>query len=90
MLPALPYNRRVSVTVRKRMKEFSKAPTTPDVAGLTADELESSTIERLVPAKRGGWWVIPKDVADHEQQEGGILGWSTKTQTKVSCLHYLI
>lgn len=50
----------------EHLKAFTKAPTAPDVARLPSDDLESVAIERLVPAKRGGWWIIPKDVADRE------------------------
>ena len=53
----------------EHLNSFAKAPTAPDVAGLPADELESLAIERLVPAKRGGWWLIPKEVADRERGE---------------------
>ncbi|MCX7185425.1 MAG: hypothetical protein NTW90_09405 [Nitrosospira sp.] len=48
---------------------FAKAPTAPDVADLPADEIQSVSIERLVPAKKGSWWLIPKRVADAEGHE---------------------
>lgn len=50
----------------EHLNSFTKAATAPDVARLPADEIESLAIERLVPARRGGWWVIPKDVAERE------------------------
>lgn len=50
----------------EHVNSFTQAPTAPEVADLSADEIEGLTIERLVPPKRGGWWVIPKDVADRE------------------------
>lgn len=51
----------------EHLNSFAKAPTAPDVARLPPDDLESVTIERLVPAKKGAWWIIPKDVADRER-----------------------
>lgn len=59
-----------SVEAERKLVEhfnsFSRAPTAPDVATLPVDELENVAIERHVPPKRGGWWIIPKDVADRE------------------------
>lgn len=51
------------------LTSFTKAPTAPDVAGIPSDELQSITIERLVPARKGSWWLIPKNVADAEGRE---------------------
>jgi hypothetical protein len=51
----------------EQLKAFTTAPTAPDVAQLPSDDLDSIAIERLVPAKKGGWWIIPKDVADRER-----------------------
>ena len=51
------------------LKSFTKAPTDPEVAGISSDELQSISIERLVPAKKGNWWLIPKKVADAEGRE---------------------
>jgi hypothetical protein len=53
----------------EHLNSFTKAPTAPEVAELASDELESVAIERLVPAKRGDWWLIPKEVADRERGE---------------------
>lgn len=47
---------------------FIDAPTAPEVASLSPDDLESMTIQRLVPAQRGSWWLIPKEVADKEER----------------------
>lgn len=52
----------------EHLKSFAKAPDAPEVASIPADELESVAIERLVPPKRGSWWVIPKAVADKQQK----------------------
>jgi hypothetical protein len=52
----------------EHLKAFAKAPEAPEVASIPVDELESVAIERLVPPKRGSWWVIPKAVADKEQE----------------------
>ena len=52
----------------KHLNAFAKAPEAPEVASIPVDELESVAIERLVPPKRGSWWVIPKAVADKEQE----------------------
>ncbi|MHB8950599.1 MAG: hypothetical protein ACYC4S_16310 [Rhodoferax sp.] len=51
----------------EHLKAFSEAPTAPEVAAIPSDELESVAIERLVPPKRGSWWIIPKSVADKER-----------------------
>ncbi len=63
----------VSVEAERKLveylKSFTNAPTSPDVATLPSDEFESVAIERLVPAKRGSWWLIPKEVADRERNE---------------------
>lgn len=67
--PKAPKSAEAERKLVEHLNSFTKAPTAPDVAGLPADELESLSIERLVPAKRGGWWLIPKDVADREQGE---------------------
>jgi hypothetical protein len=48
------------------LNSFVKAPTAPDVAGIPSDELQGVSIERLVPARKGSWWLIPKKVADAE------------------------
>lgn len=48
----------------EHLNSFVKAPTDIDVERLPLDELESLAIERLVPAKKGSWWLIPKNVAD--------------------------
>lgn len=53
----------------EQLKAFSEAPTDRDVAGIPSDELESLSIERLVPPHKGSWWLIPKKVADAEGRE---------------------
>jgi hypothetical protein len=53
----------------EHLNSFAKAPTAPDVAEIPTEELESVAIERLVPAKKGSWWLIPKRVADAEGRE---------------------
>lgn len=50
----------------EHLNSFSKAPADPDVAGIPSDELQAVSIERLVPARKGSWWLIPKKVADAE------------------------
>lgn len=52
----------------EHLNAFAKAPEAPEVASIPVDELESVAIERLVPPKRGAWWVIPKAVADKEKE----------------------
>ena len=53
----------------EHLNSFAKAPTAPDVADIPNDELEGVAIERLVPAKKGNWWLIPKRVTDTEGRE---------------------
>jgi hypothetical protein len=50
------------------LREFQDAPTAPEVASLHSDELDALSIERLVPRKKGNWWLIPKDAADDEDR----------------------
>lgn len=50
----------------EHLNSFAKAPTALEVADIPTEELESVAIERLVPAKKGSWWLIPKRVADSE------------------------
>ncbi len=52
----------------EHLRAFTDAPEAPEVASMPVDDLESVAIERLVPPKRGSWWVIPKSVADKEQK----------------------
>lgn len=52
----------------EHLSSFAKAPTAPDVAAIPTDELENVAIERLVPVKRGAWWLLPKHVADKESE----------------------
>ena len=52
----------------EHLKSFSNCTVAPDVASIPSDELDSVAIERLVPAKRGSWWIIPKDVADKQDK----------------------
>ncbi|MGZ0018006.1 hypothetical protein [Nitrosomonas sp. wSCUT-2] len=58
-----------SETERKlveHLKSFAKAPTDLEMASISIDELHSVAVERLVPARKGSWWLIPKKVADAE------------------------
>ncbi len=51
------------------LKSFTNAPTDPGIMGVPSGDLQSVSIERLVPARKGSWWLIPKEVADAEGQE---------------------
>lgn len=53
----------------EHINSFAKAPTDLNVAGIPSDELQSVSIERLVPARKGSWWLIPKRIADAERHE---------------------
>jgi len=48
----------------EHLNSFAHAPSDPEVAELPPDRIENITIERLIPPKRGNWWLIPKRVAD--------------------------
>lgn len=52
----------------EHLRAFTDAPEAPEVASMPIDDLESVAIERLVPPRRGSWWVIPKAVADKKQE----------------------
>lgn len=45
------------------------------MADLPADEIDSLTIERLVPPKRGGWRIIPKDQQTAKAAESPSISW---------------
>jgi hypothetical protein len=66
MMPMSPEAQRKLV---EHLNSFAKAPTDPDVAGIPSEELQSISIERLVPARKGSWWLIPKKVADAEGRD---------------------
>lgn len=53
----------------EHINSFAKAPTDLDMEGISSEELQSVSIERLVPAKKGSWWLIPKKIADAERRE---------------------
>jgi hypothetical protein len=61
-----PFSAEAERKLVEQINAFAEAPEAPDVASIPADELESVAIERLVPPKRGSWWVVPKTVADKE------------------------
>lgn len=65
----LPMSPEAERKLVEHLNSFAKAPTDPDVAGVPSDELQSVSIERLVPARKGSWWLIPKHVADAEGRE---------------------
>jgi hypothetical protein len=52
----------------EHLRSITRASTDPEVAGIPSDELDNVAIERLVPARKGNWWLIPKMVADAERQ----------------------
>jgi hypothetical protein len=62
----MPLNPEAERKLVEHLNALANAPEARDVARIPADELESVTIERLVPPRRGSWWVIPKSVADKE------------------------
>jgi hypothetical protein len=49
----LPMSPEAERNLAEFLKSFAKAPTDPDVAGIPSDELQSITIERRVPARKG-------------------------------------
>lgn len=65
----LPMSPEAERKLVEHLNSFAKAPTDPDVAELSSDELQSVSIERLVPARKGSWWLIPKKIADAEGRE---------------------
>ena len=65
----LPMSPEAERKLVEHLNSFAKAPTDLDVAGIPSDELQSVSIERLVPARKGSWWLIPKKVADAEGRE---------------------
>ena len=62
----LPMSPEAERKLVEHLNSFANAPIAPDVAGVPSDELQSVSIERLVPARKGNWWLIPKKVADAE------------------------
>jgi hypothetical protein len=53
----------------EHFKSFTKAPTSSEVAALPSDDLAAIAIERLVPARKGSWWLIPKRIADAKRED---------------------
>jgi hypothetical protein len=51
----------------EHLKSFSKAPNDASAVSVPSDELKNVSIQRLVPARKGSWWLIPKKLADAEQ-----------------------
>ena len=66
--PDIALTPEVQLKLVEHLNALAKAPKVPELASTPADELESVVIERLVPPKRGSWWIIPKAVADKEQK----------------------
>ncbi|MBK7613445.1 MAG: hypothetical protein IPJ08_02965 [Burkholderiales bacterium] len=62
-----PHNPVAERKLVEHINDFVNAPEVPEVASIPADDLDGVAIERLVPPRRGSWWVIPKAVADKEQ-----------------------
>ena len=62
----VPLNPEAERKLVEELKAFARAPEAPEVASIPVDQLASVAIERLVPPKRGSWWLIPKSVADKE------------------------
>ena len=56
----------------EKMKAFTKAPTVAPSEEENEAELEQMSIQRLVPKRRGNWWLLPKDlkVSDDETPSG--------------------
>ncbi len=52
----------------EELKKYSEAPTAPDVAQLPSEKLDNLALERLVPARKGSWWLLPKAMVEQEQQ----------------------
>ena len=63
----LPMSSEAERKLVEHLNSFVKAPTDPGVAGVPSDKLQSVSIERLVPARKGSWWLIPKKVAEAER-----------------------
>lgn len=53
---------------------FHDAATAPEVADLPMEELQSMSIERRVPARKGSWWIVPKKIADEEDAKRSSNG----------------
>lgn len=54
----------------EKLRSLAKAPADLSAAPIEPNDLDQLSIERLVPKRRGKWWVLPKDlVVDDEDQE---------------------
>ena len=65
----LPMSPEAERKLVEHLKSFTNAPTDLAVAGIPSDDLQSVSITRFVPARRGNWWLIPKHVAETEGRE---------------------
>jgi hypothetical protein len=56
----------------EQMRSFTKSPTAAPPERFDEAELDQMAIERLVPKRKGNWWLLPKDlkVNDGEAQSG--------------------
>ncbi len=50
---------------------FSNGETTPEVAQLPIEELDSLSVERHVPGRKGSWRLLPKKIVDAEDKKMG-------------------
>jgi hypothetical protein len=44
----------------EHLNSLRNAPTDLDAAGISSDELQAVSVERVVPRKKGSWWLVPK------------------------------
>ena len=57
----------------EKMKAMTRAPTAPLAAGEGEADLEQVSIQRLVPKRKGNWWLLPKDLkVNDDEAQGGV------------------
>jgi hypothetical protein len=50
--------------ILEHVKKYSEAQTDPTVSTILSNDLDGLTLRTRVPARRGSWWIIPKDAAE--------------------------
>lgn len=46
----------------KQLREFTDSPTDTTAMEVNVDDLDQLAIQRLVPKRKGSWWLLPKDL----------------------------
>lgn len=70
---AIPLTPEAEKKLVEHMRKFTDAPTMDTALDTDVEELNSMAIQRMVPKRKGSWWLLPKDlkVEDQDAPKGG-------------------